>query len=73
MHQTWQVVDEQTAKSIDVESASETSAFQHVGRRRTYAVLPVIRLSGPLRPVLHLSCSDGSLHHALGFGHKHYA
>jgi len=64
---------EDEASVIDKTLAGDHVALARVGRRRHFADEPVIRLAGPLLPVVIDPSVKASNHHVLGLGHNHYS
>ena len=67
------VISETEAVVIDSQLASDHARLARNGRRRHFADEPVIRLAGPLLPIVTDPDGHTSSHHPLGFGHNYYS
>jgi hypothetical protein len=64
---------EEEAVLIDQRLSAEYVRLYGSGKRRHTVQEPVIRLQGPMLPVMIPEGSKTSPHHILGFGHNHYS
>jgi hypothetical protein len=66
------VCDETTACEIDALVAAEHVQLQRKGFKRSKATEPVLRLHGPLLPIILPEEVKASKHHPLGHGHNYH-